>query len=74
MSGEETEIESGDEKVCPKEVGREERCKSQDGRGQFEGGKGRHSGARESRRPGVGCECRSARGWVEELGEGWGEG
>ena len=25
MSGEETEIESGNEKVCPKEVGREER-------------------------------------------------
>ncbi len=25
VSGEETEIESGNEKVCPKEVGREER-------------------------------------------------
>ena len=50
------------------------RAKAQEIRGQLEGGKGRQSSARGSRRQSVGCECRSARGWVAELEEGRGAG
>ena len=49
VSGEETEIESGDEKVCPKEVRREERDVSRKAAGVSWGGGRAHRAAPESR-------------------------